>query len=263
MRMSAKGRELLAQREGVRTRAYRDSVGVWTVGIGHTAAAGAPIPKAGMTITRDRALELFAKDLVAYEGAVNRAVSVEITQGQFDALASFCFNIGQRGFTNSTVVRKLNRRDYYGAAKAFMLWVKPPELRKRREGEMKQFLAATETKSPTKKEVRAALKEEGSRTITGVDIGRQALVGGGLSMATAAELASQAHDIKDTIDTGLSTVEQGRDLLGWAIDNWQWVAIFALALLAAYFGWRLWRALKLIELARIDDEDSGVHLGRL
>lgn len=122
------------------------------------------------------------------------------------------------------------------------------------------------------------LRDEGSRTIAGVDAGRdavesgkKAIAGGGLSIATAAELASQAHALKDTVDTGVSTVEQGKDILGWAVDNWQWFAIVGLALLAAYFGWQLWRALhavenkslKVIEAARIDDEDSGVHLGRL
>ncbi len=143
LKMSADGRAKLMQREGVRTKAYRDSVGVWTIGVGHTAAAGLPKPKAGMVISRAEVDELLSRDLVQYEKAVNDAVRVALSQGQFDALVSFCFNIGTGGFKRSTVVKRLNAIDYHGAADALMMWVKPLEIRSRRESERQQFVKAT------------------------------------------------------------------------------------------------------------------------
>lgn len=143
LKMSADGRSKLMRREGVRTRAYRDSVGVWTIGVGHTAAAGPPAPKAGMVISMAEVDALLSRDIVQYEKAVNDSVHVPLSQGQFDALVSFCFNIGTGGFKRSTVVRRLNARSYRGAADALMLWVKPPEIRSRRESERQQFLKAT------------------------------------------------------------------------------------------------------------------------
>lgn len=141
MKTSAAGRKTLEAREGVRLKAYRDSVGVWTIGVGHTAAAGAPVPKAGLTITADECDAIFARDLVKYEKTVNDSVKVPITQTEFDALVSLCFNIGQGGFAKSTVVRRLNVGDRAGAAAAFMMWRKPKEIIGRRTGEMKQFLS--------------------------------------------------------------------------------------------------------------------------
>ncbi|MBI1867919.1 MAG: lysozyme [Methylocystis sp.] len=94
------------QREGVRTEAYRDSVGVWTIGVGHTAGAGAPKPKAGMKITRDEVDRILSRDLLKFEDAINAAVRVPLTQGQFDALCSFAFNVGIGAFQKSTLLKK-------------------------------------------------------------------------------------------------------------------------------------------------------------
>lgn len=143
MKMSADGRAQLIRREGFRTKAYKDSVGVWTIGVGHTSAAGEPRVTPGLVITRQEVDEILSRDLRQYEDAVSAAVRVPLTQGQFDALVSFCFNIGTGGFRKSTVVRRLNGGDYKGAAAAFMMWNKPPEIKGRRDSERKQFLAAT------------------------------------------------------------------------------------------------------------------------
>lgn len=140
MKMSDRGRAVLSAREGVRTKAYRDSVGVWTIGIGHTSDAGPPQVTAGMSITRAEVDSIFRRDLVQYEKAVDEAITVPITQNEFDALVSFCFNIGTGGFKKSSVVRKLNAKDRKGAADAFLLWNKPPEIMGRRQGERQQFL---------------------------------------------------------------------------------------------------------------------------
>jgi lysozyme len=142
MRMSADGRKRLMQREGVRLVAYKDTVGVWTVGVGHSAAAGPPIPKRGMVITMAECEAIFARDLRKYEDAVNANVRAPLTQGEFDALVSLCFNIGPGAFKTSSVVKKLNMNDRAGAARAILLWNKPPEIQGRRKTEYQQFAMA-------------------------------------------------------------------------------------------------------------------------
>lgn len=145
MKMSDNGRALLIEREGFKTKAYRDSVGVLTIGVGHTSAAGAPHVTPGLTLTKEEVSRILARDLVQYEQAVEHAVTVPLSQGQFDALVSFCFNIGVTGFRKSTVVKRLNVGNYRGAADALMMWVKPKEIAGRRKSERAQFLAATVT----------------------------------------------------------------------------------------------------------------------
>lgn len=93
MHVSEKGVAFIATHEGVVTRAYRDVAGVWTIGVGHTAAAGPPIPKAGMTITREEALALLARDLPRYERRVEAALP-GVPQAVFDGAVSFDFNTG-------------------------------------------------------------------------------------------------------------------------------------------------------------------------
>lgn len=149
MKTSQYGLDQIVKREGVILHAYKDSVGVWTIGIGHTSAAGAPAVKAGMTLTRQQAYDLLAKDLVQYEDAVNKAVKVPLAQNEFDALVSFAYNVGSAGMARSTVVRRLNAGDRKGAAAAFMFWTKPPEITGRRRTEMVQFLTPYPTKTET------------------------------------------------------------------------------------------------------------------
>lgn len=141
MKMSKAGRKTLTTREGVRLKAYKDSVGVWTIGIGHTSAAGDPKVTPTLRITAEECDEIFTRDLVKYEKAVNDAVKILVTQTEFDAMVSLCFNIGPGGFAKSSVVRRLNAGDRKGAAKAFLMWNKPKEIVGRRTGEMLQFVA--------------------------------------------------------------------------------------------------------------------------
>ena len=140
MKMSDEGRELLMHREGVRLKAYLDTKDIWTIGVGHTSAAGPPDVSQGMEITEEQCDEIFARDLAKYDEAVNDAVEVALEQHEFDALVSLCYNIGPSGFAGSTVVKKLNAGDKQGAGVAFMMWDKPPEIIGRRRTEMKQFL---------------------------------------------------------------------------------------------------------------------------
>lgn len=105
--------------EGLELKAYPDVVGVWTIGYGHTKTV-----KPRMVITEKEAERLLREDLDWAEKAVANAVKVPITQPQFDAMVSLCFNIGAGAFSKSTLVRKLNAGDYEGAAQQFRVWVK-------------------------------------------------------------------------------------------------------------------------------------------
>lgn len=139
MHMSALGRKLLTQREGKRLKAYRDSVGVLTIGVGHTAAAGRPVPVTGMTITDGECDEILSRDLVQYERAIGDALNITVAQHEFDALVSVCFNVGPK-FATSTCIKRLNAGNRKTAAEAIMMWDKPPEIIGRRRSEQKQFL---------------------------------------------------------------------------------------------------------------------------
>lgn len=137
---SPAGRLAIMQREGCKLTAYQDSVGVWTIGVGHTGRASPPMVYEGMTINNATAEAYLAADLTPFENVVNASVKVPISQNAFDALVSLSFNIGARGFQGSSVLRQLNLGRYEVAADDFRMWEIPPELKSRREGERAQFL---------------------------------------------------------------------------------------------------------------------------
>ena len=145
MQTSDKGIALIKQFEGCKLTAYQDSVGVWTIGYGWTQPVeGKPI-RAGMTIKQETAERLLKTGLVSYESDVSRLVKVGLTQGQFDALVSFTYNLGARSLSTSTLLRKLNAGDYAGAADEFLRWNKAGGkvlngLTRRREAERDLFL---------------------------------------------------------------------------------------------------------------------------
>ena len=145
MKINAAGLDLIKRWEGLRLTAYQDSVGIWTIGYGHTAEAGPPAPKAGMKITETEATDILARDLGQYERAVTKAISVAPTSNQFAAMVSLCFNIGPTNFAKSSVVRRMNEGNPKAAADAFLLWNKAggkvlKGLTARREDEKKLFL---------------------------------------------------------------------------------------------------------------------------
>jgi lysozyme len=140
MQMSERGLEVLKEREGCKLTAYYDSVGVLTIGVGHTSAAGPPEVTPGLTITEEEAEEILDRDLDQYEQAVSEAVTADMTQCQFDAYTSLCFNIGPGAFADSTTVERFNMGEIEEAAEAILYWNKPPEIIPRRQGEFVQFL---------------------------------------------------------------------------------------------------------------------------
>lgn len=141
MNISNEGLDLIRAHEGCRFSAYQDSVGVWTIGYGHTRGV-----KEGDTCTQAQADEWLKLDVLVAEQCVMQAVTVPLTQGEFDALVSFTFNLGCRALKNSTLLKMLNDSNYDGAAAEFSKWnhaggVVLAGLTARREAERQRFEA--------------------------------------------------------------------------------------------------------------------------
>lgn len=143
---SQAGIDLITSFEGCRLTAYQDSVGVWTIGYGHTSGV-----YQGMTITEEEAIAFLRQDLKTAENtenAVNSNVTYGINQNQFDALVSFTFNVGTGNFTSSTLLKKLNAGDVNGAANEFDRWIYAggqvlEGLVRRRAAEKQMFLSGS------------------------------------------------------------------------------------------------------------------------
>lgn len=122
--MSAEGIALLKEHEGLRLKAYQDTGKVWTIGYGHTSAAGGMKVYPGLTITNEQAEQLLKDDLARMTyPVIERLVKVPLSQGQFDALCSFIYNLGEGQVSKSTLLRLLNAKDYKGASGQFGRWI--------------------------------------------------------------------------------------------------------------------------------------------
>ncbi|BEO71844.1 lysozyme [Serratia marcescens] len=146
MNISKNGIELIKRFEGLELKAYQDSVGVWTIGYGWTQTVDGKKIAPGMRIDQATADRLLKCGVVQYEQGVNQLVKVRITQGQFDALVSFAYNLGLRSLSTSTLLRKLNNGDTQGAADEFGRWVNAGGKRldglvTRRAAERRMFLS--------------------------------------------------------------------------------------------------------------------------
>jgi lysozyme len=119
---------------------YRDSAGIWTIGIGNAMPNGITI----QSLTLDQGKAQLAQDVLPVTNAINANVVVALSQFQFDALAIFIYNVGLCAFRSSTLLRKLNAGDYAGAAAQFAAWNKAggvvsPGLVRRRAAECSLF----------------------------------------------------------------------------------------------------------------------------
>lgn len=143
--VSPAGRTAIRQREGCRLSAYRDSVGVWTIGVGHTGRAAPPAVHEGMIISVADADAFLSADLKPFEAVVNEAVRHPLTPNQFDACVSLAFNIGAGAFRTSSAARFAAAGRMEEAADAFLLWTRAggqvlDGLVRRRQAERAQFL---------------------------------------------------------------------------------------------------------------------------
>jgi lysozyme len=160
MKVSDKLIEMIKHDEGVKTRPYQCPALLWTVGVGHVIdpnhakvpfaqRKNLPIPEGwDRTLTMDEVNAILKQDLARFEAGVMRLCPKGKSQGQFDALVSFSFNVGLGNLQNSTLRMKHNREDYEGAAEEFLKWNKAggkvlKGLDKRRKGERALYLSET------------------------------------------------------------------------------------------------------------------------
>ena len=132
MHVGVHGKQLLRTWEGLKTSSYLDSGGVPTIGIGHALTrsertSGKIILGKEPCAYRDGLTEaqcwtLLEQDMASAEDTVNTAVTVSLTQHQFDALVSFCFNVGIGAFLASTLLRLLNQGQYVDVPAQLQRW---------------------------------------------------------------------------------------------------------------------------------------------
>lgn len=213
MKTSNKGVALIKEFEGRKLTAYLCPANVWTIGYGHTTAAGSPIVRQGMRITEEEADAILRRDLVRYENGVERLVKVPLNQSQFDALVSFCFNVGEGALGKSTLLRRLNRGEYDSVPSELMKWTRGggkelPGLVRRRRAEAKLWRDLDNRPPASPEEARVQPEPpKPSKTMAQSREGNAAAVAGaGAALAAGNEAA---RTVKETADN----VSSFRDLL--------------------------------------------------
>ena len=139
MKISEEGIALIKKFEGCKLEAYLDAVDVPTIAYGRTKDV-----KIGDICTQQQAEDWLEEELVEYEGYVNEAVKVELTQPQFDSLVSWTYNLGPSNLNRSSMLRVLNTSDYDNVPEQIMRWNKAggrvlAGLVRRREAEAEMF----------------------------------------------------------------------------------------------------------------------------
>ena len=124
MRMTEEGLALIRRFEGLRHEAYRDAVGVWTIGYGHTSAAGPPHVSPGLRLSDAEAATVLARDVEVFAAGVRRCLRVTLDDHQFSALVSFAYNVGVGNFRSSSVLKAVNAGDFDAVPRRLNRWVK-------------------------------------------------------------------------------------------------------------------------------------------
>ena len=136
MRVSSQAIEMIKHHEGTKLRPYRCPALLWTVGVGHVIDPAhtriplndrktLPIPDGwDRTLSMAEVDQILGADLATFERGVLRLCPKDLTQGRFDALVSFSFNVGLGNLQRSTIRMKHNRGEFAEAAEAFMAWTK-------------------------------------------------------------------------------------------------------------------------------------------
>ena len=119
MNISNEGISLIKKFEGCELEAYQDAVGVWTIGYGHTKNV-----KEGMTVSKEQADNMLLNELDEYCEHVEKAVTVDLKQCEFDALVSWTYNLGPTNLNNSTMLKVLNNKEYDDVPAQIKRWNK-------------------------------------------------------------------------------------------------------------------------------------------
>lgn len=216
---SANGIKFIKSHEGEILKVYLDPVGLPTVGVGHLVKPGESY-KVGQRITREESTRLLQSDLRRFERAVNAAVTVPITQNQFDALVSFSFNVGEAAFRRSSVLKNLNNRRFSKAADALLLWNKGggrvlPGLVRRRREERELFLTPDKANSQRRPRVVSPSATNSAENPDKVGSNNQSV-----THAAAAGEDAPPTEITQTVEhqtpQGKQTVEVKQEITGTA-----------------------------------------------
>lgn len=152
LNLSQHGEDFIIGLEGVELKAYKDSAGLWTIGIGHLLTrdelTSGKIEIRGTLIkyrdglTKQKVFDLFEQDIRTYTNAVAALIDKKLSQNRFDALVSFTFNVGIGAFRNSTLRKKVNDYKFKDVPTEFGRWIYSggkivKGLKNRREAEIK------------------------------------------------------------------------------------------------------------------------------
>ena len=146
--------DLIKEFEGFRANAYRDAVGVWTIGYGHTSRAGDPKVKPGMRITRAEGEHILKKDVAKFAAGVERVLGDDadkLNDNQFGAIVSFAYNVGIGNLKRSSVLKAIRRGDLDAVPSKLKLWNKAggkvlKGLVRRRKAEGELFMRPVDSK---------------------------------------------------------------------------------------------------------------------
>ena len=143
--ISAKGYDMIKFFEGLKLQAYLDTGGVWTIGYGTIKYPNGTRVKKNDTCTEPQALKWLINDSKWVDACLDKHIKVKLNQNQFDALASFVYNIGETAFVKSTMLSLINANNLNDAALQFDRWVNDNGKRiqglvNRRSAEKKHFL---------------------------------------------------------------------------------------------------------------------------
>lgn len=205
MKTSRAGIAHIREFEGERLTAYRCSANVLTIGVGHTSAAGAPEVCEGMTITADESAEILARDLEKFERGVDKLLTTMVTQNQFDVLVSFAFNCGLGSLQKSTLLKRVNERNFDAVPAELMKWTKAggkevAGLVRRRRAEAKLWRGVDTDKPVDIAEARATPDQpKASKSITQSKEANAAVAAGGLGTVAVVQevmpLVKEGQDI--------------------------------------------------------------------
>ena len=220
MKTSSRGIKLLTDFEGFRGEAYRDIVGVLTIGYGFTDGV-----KLGDKMTRAQADYRLQNDLRSYESSVEQAAG-RCTQNQFDALVCFAWNVGIAGMRGSSVIKAHRRGDYEAAARAFGLWNKAggkvvSGLVRRRSAEAALYLEpmpddVSDGAAPDMPQAVDAERPMSASNIVKAG-GATAAVS---ALSLAGQVAQQIHDIKEALGDWLPYAILGLAVAGIGFGLW-------------------------------------------
>lgn len=235
---------------------YLDPVGLPTVGVGHLVRPEEKeLYPVGKTITRQESQALLTADLARFEEAVNDLVSVSLNQNEFDALASFAFNVGIANFKKSSVLRHLNNGFRLKAADSFRLWKKAdgkvlPGLVTRRQAERKLFLTPNnEERAEEEVKVAPATTTITAKTTEADGSSTQATISTPEKIESIADSfnkwADKAESVKSRVSNASWAMTAVTKLGGWGLmlfslvqENWIESLIAAAIIIAAvwYFA---------------------------